>query len=187
MIDQKGRTQLKKNLVYFLGQFYFILNLYACGYQLQNIESQRDIILDWEITAQNMDLDQGEKQRIAGILATVYDGLSTEIQLEYERIGWQGQELRFRIELVENQQASLQSYDRFGRLNLIQQEIKIRLKIERAEVLWESQIQARHWQNRHQSYYAIQDQAQISRDEWYLCLKNALYEYLSYLKSISKK
>jgi hypothetical protein len=145
----------------------------GCGYQFQNRQIQthekdQNLIIDVED-------QQGQSEESHGMIKSIFRQLFKSMVKPQSNID------QVQIILLSNSRDEIESYDQFGRLNLTQSKIRLKIKILRRNVLWESSIQETIFSNRYHHPLGLHLSESVTQNEWYLCLKNAIQEYVESL------
>jgi hypothetical protein len=147
----------------------------GCGYQFQNRQIQ--MYKKDQNFAVDVEDAQGQSEEAHGMIKSIFS------QLFKMMVQSQSDVDQVQIILLSNSKDEIDSYDQFGRLNLTQSKIRLKIKIIRQNVLWESSIQETIFSNRYHHPLGLHLSESVTQNEWYLCLKNAIQEYVEDIRS----
>ncbi len=156
----------------------------SCGYQFQNRQDLKSD-LNPNVSVEVEDL-QSHSQESHTSLKSIFIHLFTNMVATQSTLGASVSSYQAQIILLGHSKDEIESYDQFGRLNITQSKIRLKIKIRYESVLWESSIQESIFSNRYHSPYGLHLSESVSQNEWYLCLKNAIQEYLEVYPNQSK-
>jgi hypothetical protein len=166
----------------------------SCGYQFQNIQELKSDLKSSHLYVEVEDLQSQSQESHASIKSifthlfknmvanqSLSNSSSSTPSSSASAYTYQAQ-----IILLTHSKDEIESYDQFGRLNITQSKIRLKIKIRHEGVLWESSIQESIFSNRYHSPYGLYLSESVSQNEWYLCFKNAIQEYLEVYPNQSK-